>query len=80
MDVIDQVMSIYAGTRGYLDQVPRNEVLAWEKAFLTFIKDQKPEVRKIFSDEMAKHGMQPRMDQAYQQELADLPPKQDAAA
>ena len=42
--------------------------------------DEKPEVRKIFADEMAKHGMQPKMDQAYQQELADLPPKQEAAA
>jgi oxalate decarboxylase/phosphoglucose isomerase-like protein (cupin superfamily) len=42
--------------------------------------DEKPEIRKIFSDELAKHGMQPKMDQAYEQELADLPPKQDAAA
>src|SRR4029079_14063854 len=50
MDVIDQVMSIYAGTRGYLDQVPRNEVLAWEKAFLTFIRDQKPEIRQKIVD------------------------------
>jgi F-type H+-transporting ATPase subunit alpha len=50
MDVIDQVMVIYAGTRGYLDQVARNEVLVWEKAFLTFIKDQKPEVRKKIED------------------------------
>ncbi|HEY2882368.1 MAG TPA: F0F1 ATP synthase subunit alpha [Pirellulales bacterium] len=50
MDVIDQVMSIYAGTRGYLDQVPRDQVLAWEKAFLTFIKDQKPEIRKKIAD------------------------------
>jgi hypothetical protein len=41
--------------------------------------DEKPEIRKIFADEMAKHGMQPRMDQAYAQELADLPPKQTAA-
>jgi hypothetical protein len=42
--------------------------------------DESPLVRKMFSDEMAKHGMTPRMDQAYAQELADLPPKQDAAA
>jgi hypothetical protein len=33
----------------------------------------------MFADELAKHGLQPRMDQAYTQELADLPPKQDAA-
>jgi hypothetical protein len=31
-------------------------------------------VRKLFADELAKHGLTPRMDQAYTQELADLPP------
>jgi F-type H+-transporting ATPase subunit alpha len=50
MDVIDEVMIIYAGTRGHLDQVPRNEVQAWEKAFLTFMGDQKSEVRKKIAD------------------------------
>src|SRR6185295_19308005 len=35
MDVIDQVMVIYAGTRGYLDDVARTDVAAWEKAYLT---------------------------------------------
>jgi hypothetical protein len=33
-----------------------------------------PMVRKMFADELAKHGLTPRMDQAYAQELADLPP------
>jgi F-type H+/Na+-transporting ATPase subunit alpha len=50
MDVVDQVMSVYAGNQGHLDQVPRNQVAAWEKAFLTFIKDQKPDIRKKISD------------------------------
>jgi F-type H+/Na+-transporting ATPase subunit alpha len=50
MDVIDEVMVIYAGTRGHLDQVPRTEVQAWEKAFVTFIADQKPEIRKKIAD------------------------------
>src|ERR687891_717692 len=27
--------------------------------------DEKPEIRKMFSDELAKHGLQPKMDQAY---------------
>jgi oxalate decarboxylase/phosphoglucose isomerase-like protein (cupin superfamily) len=36
--------------------------------------DETPAVRKMFADELAKHGMAPRMDQAYAQELADLPP------
>ena len=29
----------------------------------------------MFADALAKHGMTPRMDDAYQAELADLPPK-----
>jgi hypothetical protein len=42
--------------------------------------DEREDVRKMFADELARHGLQPKMDGAYQQELADLPPKQDAAA
>jgi F-type H+-transporting ATPase subunit alpha len=44
MDVFDQVMSIYSGTRGYLDKVPRNQVGAWEKQFLRFMHEQRNEV------------------------------------
>ena len=45
MDVVDQVMSIYAGTEGYLDDVPVKEVSRWEAEFLRFMREQKPEVR-----------------------------------
>ena len=45
LHVVDQVLIIFAGTRGYLDKVPVKEVAAWEKAFLTFMRDQKPEIR-----------------------------------
>src|SRR5436309_1713722 len=34
MDVIDQVMIIFAGTRGYLDKVPRPSVQAWQDQVL----------------------------------------------
>ena len=44
MHVTDQVLVIYAGTRGHLDKIPAKEVPAWEKQFLTFIHDQKPEI------------------------------------
>jgi F-type H+-transporting ATPase subunit alpha len=46
MDMVDQVLSIYAGTRGHLDEVKRDEVADWEKGFLTFVRDQMPELRK----------------------------------
>jgi len=36
--------------------------------------DEMPMIRKMFAEDLAKHGLSPRMDQAYAQELADLPP------
>jgi F-type H+-transporting ATPase subunit alpha len=46
MDVVDQVMSIYAGSEGYLDDVPVKEVSRWESQFLQFVRDHKPKVRE----------------------------------
>ena len=40
----------------------------------TQLPDELPEVRKIFADELARHGLAPRMDAAYAAELPDLPP------
>ncbi len=42
--------------------------------------DESHEVRRIFADALAKHGLKPRMEEAYQAELAELPPKATAAA
>jgi F-type H+-transporting ATPase subunit alpha len=45
MNVIDQVFIIFAGSKGYLDKVPRNEVAAWEDQFLKFMREQAADVR-----------------------------------
>jgi F-type H+-transporting ATPase subunit alpha len=45
LDVFDEVLSIYAGTRGHLDKIPREQVAEWEKDFLAFMHEQKAEVR-----------------------------------
>jgi F-type H+-transporting ATPase subunit alpha len=37
MHVADQVMSIFAGTRGFLDDVPVSQVRGWEAAFLKYM-------------------------------------------
>ena len=37
--------------------------------------DESPFIRQTFADALAQVGLQPRMDEAYQSELADLPPK-----
>jgi F-type H+-transporting ATPase subunit alpha len=49
MHVADQVMSIYAGAEGYLDEVPVKEVSRWESEFLTFVRDQKPKLREALT-------------------------------
>jgi F-type H+-transporting ATPase subunit alpha len=45
MRVVDQVLIIFAGSKGYLDKVPRDEVSAWEEQFLTFMREQASDVR-----------------------------------
>jgi F-type H+-transporting ATPase subunit alpha len=45
MQVVDQIMIIYAGTKGYIDKVPVKEVAAWEEQFLRFMREQKADVR-----------------------------------
>ena len=57
-DVIDQVISIFAGTKGYLDSLPVNQVQPFEGALLTHFHDEFPEVvdelreKKKISDEL----------------------------
>ncbi len=51
MHVIDQVMSIYAGSKGYLDKVPIKQVAAWEEQFLRFMREQRPDVRTALMKE-----------------------------
>jgi F-type H+-transporting ATPase subunit alpha len=45
MKVVDQVMIIFAGSKGYLDKVARNQVAAWEEQFLKFMQEQASDVR-----------------------------------
>ena len=38
--------------------------------------DVTQQVREMFSQALARHGLEPRMDEAYERELETLPPKQ----
>ena len=52
LGVVDQVMVIFAGTRGHLDYVAVEHVREWETKFLTFMKDQKPEIRDELGEKL----------------------------
>jgi len=51
MDVIDQVMSIFSGTEGFLDDLPLNRVLEFERDFLQFMRTERAEVRDRLAQE-----------------------------
>ena len=53
MNVIDQIMIIYAGNSDAMDKVDRRKVKAWEDQFLKFMKEQKPAVRALLAKEKA---------------------------
>lgn len=65
MHVTDQVLSIYAGTRGHLDKIAVKEVHAWEEAFLKFIhEERKPLWDKITDKKQVDAEIMAEIDQA----------------
>ncbi|MFM2097059.1 MAG: hypothetical protein RIS70_4183 [Planctomycetota bacterium] len=50
LNVVDQVMVIFAGNSGALDKLPVSQVQPWEKAFLQHMKTQKSSVRDQIMD------------------------------
>ena len=45
MPVADQVLSIFAGVNGFVDDVPVNKVREFEEGLLTYVKDTHPQLR-----------------------------------
>jgi len=50
MDVAEQIISIYAGTRGHLDSVAVAKVRDFEKGLIEFIRDRNPDLLKKIKD------------------------------
>lgn len=65
MHVTDQVLSIYAGTQGYLDAVALKDVHAWEEGFLKFVhEERKPLWQKITDSKKMDDATASEVDQA----------------
>jgi F-type H+-transporting ATPase subunit alpha len=47
LHVVDQMLSLYAGVNGFLDDVAVNEVRQWETQFLDFIRNKKSDVWEL---------------------------------
>jgi len=50
LDVIDQIFVIFAGNVGLLDDIPANQVQAFEKGYLQFVRDNKAALRKELAE------------------------------
>jgi F-type H+-transporting ATPase subunit alpha len=50
MSVTDQVLMIFAGTEGYLDRLPAEEVRTFEPVFLQWIHNRHPEIVDALSE------------------------------
>ena len=50
LHVVDQILSIFAGTRGFLDNVPVNQVNDWEQGMLEFIRDRRTDVWNLVDE------------------------------
>ena len=51
LDVWDQVLTIHAGARGFLDDIPLDQVHAFEEALLRHYRDEFAEVRQQLTEE-----------------------------
>jgi F-type H+/Na+-transporting ATPase subunit alpha len=51
MSLENQVIEIYAGTRGYADSVPLDRMKAWEGALLRYMETSHPGIGKAITDE-----------------------------
>ena len=51
LETVDEVLLIYIGTKGHLDEIPVSDIATFEEQFVTFLHDQKPEIRQAIIDE-----------------------------
>ncbi len=65
----DQVMAMYAGTRGLIDSVPVDQVRDWEVAFRRFMETSVPEVGRDIAD---KKLLTPETEERLKQAIKDF--------
>ncbi len=69
LDVTDEVLIVYAGNSGSLDDVPVNRVQAFEKEFLQFMRDHKAAVRSEIAE---KRELTPELKSALNEAIAQF--------
>ncbi|MCG9895267.1 MAG: F0F1 ATP synthase subunit alpha [Fimbriimonadaceae bacterium] len=69
--VEDQIIAIYAGTSGILDQIENSQVAAFEKGLLEFVHRQYPDaVERLRSEKKMSEDLESTLKKAYEEFLA----------
>jgi F-type H+/Na+-transporting ATPase subunit alpha len=69
----DQVMALYAGINGFLDDVPVSAVTQWKQDFLSFLHTAHPEVgRSIFEQRLDRKFPQPELKAAIEGAITEF--------
>ena len=80
MHITDQVVSIYAGTRGHLDKIPLGEVHAWEQGLHRFVRERKSALWQKITDTKTLDGESAaQLDQALAEFQAEYATKTNPA-
>ncbi|MBT9259120.1 MAG: F0F1 ATP synthase subunit alpha [Clostridiales bacterium] len=66
MPVEEQVVSLFAGTRGYVDDLPVEQVLEFEKGLLAYLRAERPEILKGIKE---KKEITPELEQALREAI-----------
>ncbi|NDJ62539.1 MAG: F0F1 ATP synthase subunit alpha [Chloroflexi bacterium] len=73
VDLADQVMVLFAGTRGYLDNIPVERMAAWQDGFIRFYRGQYPEIaEEIENSKRFEDELQAKARQAVEEFNADF--------
>ena len=73
MDVIDQVIVIFAGTAGTLDQVENSQVSALEQAILKHVHEKYPDVVETLKSTKSMSGdIEDKLKKAYDEALSNF--------
>ena len=68
----DEVMLIYAGTRGYLDQIPVAQINTWRHEFLRYVNTQYPQIASSINSPETKYDLTDEMENLLKKALEDF--------
>jgi F-type H+-transporting ATPase subunit alpha len=68
----DEVMLIYAGTRGYLDQIPVPQINVWRHEFLRYVNTMYPEIANSINNPETKYDLTEEMENLLKKALEDF--------